>query len=77
MLNETSVEFLIACKTAQRAFLLRTLHDLAANPSQQGDYLAKDDTGRTVRIKQAGRYLITFWNDSFVRELRVINIERF
>jgi hypothetical protein len=35
----------------------------------------KDDTGRSIQIKVAGSFLISFWPDAFVRELRVINIE--
>ncbi|MBM3883754.1 MAG: hypothetical protein FJ387_29285 [Verrucomicrobia bacterium] len=75
ILNESSVEFLLACKARQREGLLKVLHGLAANPYQRGDYEGRDSTGRPVQITLAGGFLITFWADSYVEELRVIRIE--
>jgi len=51
------------------------LQAIAAEPLQKGDFAAKDDTGRSIQIKVAGSFLISFWPDAFVRELRIINIE--
>ena len=76
VLNETAVGFLIACKARQRDVLLKALRQMAANPYQRGDYEARDSAGRSVHIKQIEEFLITFWADSFVNELRVICIER-
>jgi hypothetical protein len=42
---------------------------------QKGDFEGKDATGRPIQIKVAGSFLISFWPDAFVRELRIINIE--
>ena len=75
VLNQSSVEFLISRKGAQREALLKALRKLAANPNQLGDFTAKDDTGRDISIKRFGRFMITYWNDSYVRELRVLRIE--
>ena len=76
ILNQTSVELFLSCKAREREHLLKALQQLAADPCQRGDYTAPDSTGRPVQIKQAGRFLFTFWPDSYVKELRVIKIER-
>lgn len=76
VLNETSVSFLLACRPAERRRLLRVLDDLARDPYQMGNHEARDDSGRTIQVKTAGRLLISFWADSGPKELRVINIER-
>lgn len=74
-LNETSVHFLLAIKARDRQKLIHALEALAAEPLQRGDFEGKDDTGRSIQIKVAGSFLISFWSDLFVRELRIINIE--
>jgi hypothetical protein len=76
VLNQTSVEFLVGCGAKGRETLIKALEELAANPHQSGEWVAKDSTGRPVQIKHAHGFLITFWPDSFVKELRVIKIER-
>lgn len=76
ILNQTSVESLLGCKARHREALIRALEALAANPYQRGDWVAKVSTGRPVQITQVDGFLITFWVDSFVREIRIINLER-
>jgi len=51
------------------------LEALAANPHQKGDFEANDDTGRSIQVKVVGAFLVSFWADAFVKELRIINIE--
>ena len=76
VLNQTSVEFLLACRGREREKLLRALRQIADDPLQRGDYNARDEVGRSVQIKLAEKFFITFWADVLVKELRVINIER-
>ena len=75
VLNEASVHFLLALRARNRQRLLAALDALAASPLQKGDFEANDDTGRSVQIKVAGPFLVSFWADAFVKELRIINIE--
>lgn len=75
VLNESSVVFLMGRRTIEREQLLNALRQIADNPTQNANYAVKDSSGRPMAIKIAGRFLITFWADHFVRELRVINIE--
>ena len=74
-LNETSVHFLLAMKARDRQTLIHALEALVLAPLSRGDFEARDDNGRPIQIKVAGSFLISYWPDAFVRELRVINIE--
>ena len=75
VLNETSVHFLMGITGRHRQQLIHALEALVAEPLQRGDFEGKDNTGRSIQFKVAGLFLISFWPDTFVRELRIINIE--
>ena len=75
VLNETSLHFLLSLRARQRELVLAALESLAAHPLQKGDFIGQDDTARTIQIKVAGSFLISFWPDALVKELRIINIE--
>ena len=75
ILNETSVHFLLSIKSGPRQKLMRARDALASDPLKRGDFETRDATGRAVQLKVAGPFLISYWPDAFVRELRVINIE--
>jgi hypothetical protein len=76
ILNETSVEFLLTCKARQREKLINALQQLAANPAQREDYEGRDSTGRSICLKLIEGFFITYWCDHYVKEVRVIRIER-
>jgi hypothetical protein len=76
VLNQTSVEVLLSARAAERSRLMQFLHSLAEDPGKHGDFNAQDDVGRTVQIKALGLFMITYWADHAVREVRVIRIER-
>jgi hypothetical protein len=76
VLNETAVHFLLALRTRDRQQLLAALDKLAAEPLQKGNFETKDSTGRAIQISVAGTFLISYWPDALIRELRIINIER-
>ncbi len=75
VLNETSLQFLLSRRLRERDQLIQALENLARNPTQQGDWEAKEATGRPIQVKRIGHFLISYWADSFVKELRLINIE--
>ncbi|HEY1172220.1 MAG TPA: hypothetical protein VGH19_12675 [Verrucomicrobiae bacterium] len=76
VLNESSVDFLLACRAPDRRRLLRVLDQLADDPYHAGDFESVDNVGRTIQIKRSGYYLISYWADTGPKELRIINIEK-
>ena len=46
-----------------------------ADPYQEGDFEVADRSGRTLSVRRARPFLITYWLDASVKEVRVIDIE--
>ena len=76
MLDEEALHLLLSCRFADRRKLLTSLESLKKNPYQSGNFVEHDDTNRPLDVKVFGSFLITYWRDSFVKELRVVEIER-
>ncbi|MBI4028208.1 MAG: hypothetical protein HY360_24700 [Verrucomicrobia bacterium] len=51
------------------------LRSLAANPYQKPDFKERDEIGRTVHLKVVGRFMVSYWLDHAVKELRIVHIE--
>jgi len=76
VLDEEALQLLLSCRLADRRKLLASLERLKRNPHQSGDFAEHDDTGRPLEVKVFGNFLITYWRDQLVQELRVVEIER-
>jgi len=76
VLDEQALSTLLACRSAERLNLLQSLQSLKRDPLQKGDYIERDDTGHDIQVKVFGHYLLSYWLDGPVSELRVVDIER-
>ena len=65
-----------SCTRRQRDQLVRYLDLLANNPFQRGDYEEKGATDRTYQIRLMRPFMITFWVDHAVKEVRVVAIRK-
>jgi len=68
-------ETLVRLPARQREDLIRAFRFLAANPSQRGESSFKDSTLRDIQKKQFGRWVISFWADQPVEELRIVGVQ--
>ena len=59
----------------QRTQVMRFVASLAENPYASGDFSERDGAGRTVQVKVAGRFAITFWADHAASEVKVTHIK--
>jgi hypothetical protein len=73
--NDEAVEFLLSCRAPARRTLLGFLDKLRNNPHLAGDFAETDDTGRPLQVKLHRQFLITFWADHAVKEVRIVEIE--
>ena len=64
-------EFGLLSFIQQREAVMKFIRSLAENPNTAGDFTEKDGAGRTVQVKVAGRYAVTFWADHAVSEIKV------
>lgn len=60
----------------ERKALLDFFDRLATNPFMESDWTVEDSTGRIHYRLAVGRYLVTFWSDHAVREVRIVKLER-
>jgi len=63
-------------KPRDRLDLLKIFQHLADHPSLPGDHVRKTATFRETQVKRFGKWLVTWWPDHAVSELRIIDLER-
>ena len=67
-----------AVRTIRRSDRLQIeefLHRLTRQPSSPGDFEAPADDGRTHQVKIVGDWLVSYWPDHAVREIRLSGVE--
>jgi hypothetical protein len=63
-------------KKRERKILLDCFERLARSPNTVSEWVVQDETGRSNYRLVAGRFLVTFWTDHAVREVRIVKLER-
>lgn len=76
VLDEQAFQRLLSGPAVDRRRLLAIFEDLRKNPHLQPDYYTKDSTGRPLSVLTARPFLVTYWLDSFVSEIRIVNAQR-
>ena len=74
--DDSVVEFFSRCNQRERDDLLRVFRSLADSPHQRGEWMQKGRSGREFQVKRFGRWLVTFWPDDPVLELRLVDVKR-
>lgn len=76
ILHEQAWAALATTKGAARRRALAALEELKATPLRKGDFKQRDATGRIHEVSLIEEWLVTFWVDHAVAEIRVIDLER-
>lgn len=76
VIHEPSMRTLLAARARERVALFRVLDRLVANPSTKGNFTERDETGRPIEVLVAKPWVVAYWTDSFVKELRIVRIEK-
>lgn len=64
------------CTRREREQLLRAFALLAESPNQRGEWIRRTRSGRELQIKRYGKWLVTYWPDHPVLEVRIVDVER-
>ncbi len=75
VLDEEAFQVFLSSSAARRRQLLSHLERLKTDPQRPPDYTTKDSTGRTVSVVALRPYLVTYWLDAYVSEVRILNIQ--
>ena len=76
VLHRDAARAFFNCRGADRRRLEQVFDSLAANPTQRFDSEVKDSTGRPNRVMECGRWSVVYWLDAFVKEIRIVSLER-
>jgi hypothetical protein len=74
--DDSVLEFFSSCTKREREQLMRVFAALLDDPLQKGDYVERTATGREVQVKRFGKWLVTYWPDDPVTELRIIDLRK-
>jgi hypothetical protein len=76
VLDEAAFQFFVSSRAGERRRLLSAFEELRTNPQRQADYHTKDATGRILSVWGTRPFLISYWLDAFVSEIRIVDIQR-
>lgn len=76
VLHEAAAMTLALASRGEQRKLALVLDGLKAAPFQSGDLQEIDAHGRTNEVRIVDDWLITYWPDHAVREMRIVQIER-
>jgi hypothetical protein len=76
ILHEHAWVALSFTKGAVRRRVIAILEELKATPLRRGDFQQRDSTGRIHEVALLGEWLVTYWIDHAVAEIRVVGLER-
>lgn len=75
-LDREAVEVLLQCSVGERRRLLAVFEQLARYPFLAGDHRWIGADGRTNEVLDAEAFVVTYWSDHAVRNVRILAIER-
>lgn len=77
VLDENVLHEVLGMKAAERRAVLRLFEEIQRSWwKEDADYLIADTTGRYLKVKAARPFLVTYWHDGPVDELRIVNLKR-
>ena len=76
VLDEAAFQFFISSRAVDRRRLLSAFTALRDNPNRERHYSCKDATGHDLSVWAYPPFLITYWLDAFVSEVRIVDIQK-
>ena len=73
---DSDFQYFTSVSADERRKILSAFDRLRNNPNRQPDYQSNDSTGRTLFVWATQPFLVTYWLDAFVAEVRVVNIQK-
>ena len=75
VLDEEVMRFVLAVPATKRRRLMAQLEHLRNHNFEPADFREKDRSGRWLSVKALRPFLITYWQDDAVDELRIVDIQ--
>ena len=74
--DDAVVEFFTERNKRERDELLKIFRALAESPYQKGEWRQKTKSGRELQVKHFGKWLVNFWLDAPVLEVRIVDVKK-
>jgi len=76
VVDDSVLELFTERSKREREELQRIFRSLADSPYQTGEWRQKTKSGRELQVKRFGKWLVTFWLDAPVLELRIVDVKK-
>jgi mRNA-degrading endonuclease RelE of RelBE toxin-antitoxin system len=76
VLDDSVAESILSLSNRQRERFIQIFRTLADDPFQSGEQTFKDSLGRNIQKKKFDRWLISYWPDHAVKEVRIVGAQQ-
>ena len=76
VVDDTVMGFFIERSKREREDLLKIFRTLADSPYQAGEWRQRTKSGRELQVKRFGKWLVSFWLDDPVLEVRIVDVKK-
>jgi len=76
VVDDSVLELFTERSKREREELLRIFKSLADSPYQTGEWRQKTKSGRELQVSRFGKWLVTFWLDAPVLEMRILDVKK-
>ena len=76
VVDDTVMGFFIERSKREREDLLKIFRTLADSPYQTGGWRQRTKSGRELQVKRFGKWLVSFWLDDPVLEVRIVDVKK-
>ena len=76
VVDNAMMELFAGRSKREREELLRIFKALAEFPYQEGEWRQKTKSGRELQVKRFGKWLVSFWLDDPVLEVRIVDVKK-
>ena len=75
ILSGNAARTLLNRNASDRRKAIQYFDNLADNPTQEGDFQERGESGRIYEVKIFENFIITYWADHSSKELRIVLFE--
>ncbi len=76
VVDDAALQFFTERTKREREELLGIFAALANSPYQKGDWRQRTRAGRELEVKRFRRWLVRYWLDEPVLEVRIVDVEK-
>lgn len=76
VVDDRVMDVFTECSKREREDLLKIFKTLSELPYQKGEWRQKTKSGQELQVKRFGKWLVSFWLDDPVLEVRIVDVKK-